>query len=521
MNNNSQLVVHTHAHTPYCSDNCFITQEQSIFSKIHDNVYQTRITGIENKLLSKFCIKITLPEIRGAGQVAYVKNYMYSIFKQLQIKIINYDGTIVELPTLTGYDLFRLAKQNQFIADHIKSMNKKNCKTRNGDKGDTVIFKMKDIHSHLELPFDSILLQRSAYIDITLQLEPEDTIITYNSEFEPHLLTYLNEAETFAKNIVLQYNVYKGIEDYRTKVVVFNRNESSHGTCLTVTNDFQAAHLLNIYAKPETLSTKQKYLMNPAAIEDRDKLIMAAIDNFKDDLITTEVNESNKKNYILIPDNGIVVFKKSQKRCFINILNKPNIPFYYHSKILSYSRRNDIAHNTNVSEMFQEIKVLYTKEKLIIDVVSHIIPVWVACIPISFWSHSTNTSSGDMRSETSKAKDFFYQNKFTTSIDFLNITHILESVTLSSQQIKYKANSSIQTCFVKENNIEIPLCIETKPILPEPHRLENFALEIKTKPVDRHSIRDLYRYKIIDEVIEKKYLQTTSDQKIVLSISPN
>lgn len=510
----------------YSSDNSFVTQEQTIFCKTHDNVYQGRITGVKNKLISQFCLKISFPEIRGAGQVAYIKHFLYLAIRCLKFKITNHDGTIIDLPALNGYDLYRLAKQNRFTFDYNKKMNKKYCKTRNGDKSDTVIYKMKDMFIHLALPFDTLLLQRSAYLDIVLQLEPEDTIITYNAEFEPHLSTYLHEASSFAKNIVLQYTTYMDVEDYQSNLFIFNRNESPHGTILTVSNDFQSAIRLNIFARPEILSSNQNYLMNPAAIEDPDKLISAALENFKDDLVTTEITEADKKNYILIPENGIVLFKKSQKKCLVSILNRPdNVNFFFHSKILSYSRRNDLTHYTNVSEMFQEIRVLYAKERLVIDVIKHTIPLWVVCLPVSFWSHMTNTSPGDLRSDESKAKDFVYQNRFINSIDFLNRTPIIDSITLllPSQQIKYKSNSCIQTCFgtLEENNIEIPLSRESKPILPEPHRLENFSIEIKTKHVDRHSIRDLYTYKIVDEVIEKKYLQSTPDQKIALSISPN
>ena len=499
--------------------NVFYTQEQAVFQKTETNKYIVTLSDYRHHILSNFSLKLCLPEVRGKGKVAYVANFLYLQIRELNICIINRDGTKLALPSLTGYDLYRLAMNSRAISQYNDKMNNSYCKTRKGKNSDSIIFEKQEVFVHLTLPSEHLIVLPHSQVEITLELENDDKVLTYNSEFEDSLNVFQCESTITSKNLTLQFSNYVDNIKQDGSIFIFNRVVCDHGTTLAVSNKFDSALKMLVYVKPHNFQSKHRYLMNPSNITDEEELKKTAIENFKNDLIKTEeeLQTDPKIKYVEIPESGEIKFKKSANVCKIQILNRPKgKKFFFHNNILSYSRRSDIISSTNISEYFRRIEVIYTPEKLIIKVLEHAIPLEILCVPINFWTDPTNTSTGDLRSEESKMNDFFYENMFLNSIDFLNDTLHIESLTISitDRQLTYEAKHNLPSLFPSSssNVFDITLSSPKKPIQPIAHLFERFQVKMNWKQYPFNAILHLYKLFPVIEMIERGVFTLTHDR---------
>lgn len=479
--NNKSYPTALQSYEPFRLEHKGYTSYKGVFCSVGENHFKLSVANPlhhMNAFIKFENLSWTLKEIITDGCVSYLKNFSYCMIDRLKISITNPCGLVTELVNYSGEDIFRTLDESS--KQTFSKLNDKFCVTREGFGKDFVVFP----EERISIPFDVLPQRFFLYDQTTLQIElvlhDMEHVLVYDTVAKKAMTTKMTNQ--YPRDISLSYSVLaKPFDPEATGTLVhcsLNRSFSPHKSILGSTGSFDSALALLIYTKPDHMKRKHEYLFNPENDSSAKDMMKKALKNFRDDLVITEetfvtLPKEYQECYVDITEKNKHVFTIPEKStCHILIRNKPqNIRFFFHTQVMSYSRRSQAASTVNISQMIREIEVLYTPEKLLTKITKHCIPLLVMCLPLNCWRDPSNTSKGDMRLERSKKKNFFFANSFLNSFDFLEQTSLLESVTPINTANKndHRPNDRFNDYLLGSTNncISIPVAPYQKPLQPD------------------------------------------------------
>lgn len=411
-----------------------------------NNIYKTVITDLRIRHIEKIQLKLHLPEIKGKGSVSYLKYYPFHLLKYFEIYYKNNSNDDEEklLQRIDSEEIIMCLLSSPDYKKYLNYCSGKNdylCIEKTGTYKDCIIFPSREILIPIEMLLGPFNIFPETVLIFKFELNSIKDIISYDiTYFNNSLSDLLINFEKTDLNIKLQFtNTIIDENEIYTKPIHFIRRKTSIGknkVKYLVSKNFNNCLGVSFYVKSEIFTSNNRFIINMGVKTKEKILINKWLKSILKDLIII-----TNKNLLLDEEKEFLGFDK--KAVFIevknNIVNLPDdtkckvfielVPeeckIYYHSNILSFTRRFKKNNILNVSTLFQYIKgICYLDDNMkieyFIDDIIHKIDIGVVSIPVDVWNDVNNTSTGDLRSKYSKNKDFYFNNKFILGTDFLS-----------------------------------------------------------------------------------------------------
>lgn len=445
--NENNLLVKYNSNEPFLGI-CY-PKIMSYILNYENGVYCTIISDVRVQYIEKINLKITLPEIIGKGVVSYKKYYPYHLIKYIEIYLKNTKEDEILLTRADNDELLMnlLSKNNSSsYLNHCSGEYDNFCIETEGTYNDCIIFPERTIEIPIELLTNHIKIFPETVIKFVIELNPLNNIIIYNTVFEKKSLeSYINKNKNRNLNFKLEFentiiyhesdneNIYSPVFFLRKKKTIGQNNASNLNT-----QEFKNCFCIKFLSKTNIFTENNRFIINTGVETSEKNLLNKWISKIlKDLIIVTDLNMEDPKNkelygfdrkarFVEVIDNTVKFEEDKNKQCKIFIELVPeNYKIYYHTNILTYSRRYKYKDMINISNMFKYIKGICFYEdniniKFFLEDIKHDITIDYISIPVNIWSHTNNTSDGDLRSSISKSKDYIYNNEFILGLDYLS-----------------------------------------------------------------------------------------------------
>jgi hypothetical protein len=425
---------------------------------INGTEYIFSIRDVEVSAVTKIEIKLTLPEIKGVGEVSYIRNYPFLLIKNFDILIKNADDECFKLyETLDGEDLysrFNITSNSKTYFNAFGGENDKFCSIQKGTYNDCVIFPSREIVIPICISNYCCYLYPTTEIEFRLKLFGLEEIIMFNTVFNDKSLKHaVTEFDTTSKNVKLNFtntlidsehmerthiNLYRNVkttcyENGAETLVSKNFKNAKHVSFYNRTNIFNESDVKFIIPFGPIL--KEKVLINNWVKRILKDLIIITDLDLTQNSVKELYGFSDRAEFKVVEDNRIFLDKEKSICCEIYINNIPEgHKIYYHTNILTFTRRFNKFNILNISNLFSFIRGIYFENKSVyyfMDDIEHSIEIYHISIPVNIWNDQNNTATGDLRSLKSKRNDFFYKNRFIYGMDILSKDTGFESVVIS------------------------------------------------------------------------------------------
>lgn len=503
-------------------------------SEVKNNKVTFEINDSNIINIYKPCIHMKMFEIKGEGLVAYKKDFPAHSILNYKITLVNPESTNVYIE-LSGHELNESLNYINGINSKYQSCYDKYCEEKRGHDIDDIIFEKFEMIIPLYIPNLNLCIFPETVVIIEIEFNKFVNLLTYNIEYGEKSLTHLinetcNLSRDYAISFMSDYNIKRKDKSYPYTIKTINQSDVNAE--FFTSPKFDNTNEIIIYSKTKHFETENRFLFNPGSDLQDKTIIDKFINNFKDDLLyfvhgKDQMKLYNKEIQYVKVEDGYAHLTKN-KKCKIIIHNLPeDVTVYFHSNILSYERRNDEKQKLNVSHLFRKIEGFYTETKFIYLDIVHDIDVTCASFPVEFWTHKTNTSTKDLRSKTSKKKDFFYSNSFLTGIDFSSRRLLIKRVETKIYNDNYKfvppinyINKNPLRCEKKDSAyFNLELCLHPVSIQNDPKNgLVQFFIEIEWE--NRNSMPSIFNLiepYIICEIIEFRKLEYVNDSVEIIS----
>lgn len=413
----------------------------------NEGIYYTKISDERVQYIERINLKITLPEIIGKGSVMYKKYFQYHLLKYIEIYFKNQNEDEILLTRADNDELLMniLSKYNSTeYFNHCGGIMDKFCMEAEGTYDDCIIFPERNI----EIPIDLLLPHIKIFSETTLifriKLNPLENMLCYNTIFEKKSLKkYKDKCMHVHLDFKLEFDntilyTNKEMENLYLPMFFLRKKKSigQYNATNLNTQEFKNCFCIKVLTKSDIFTNNNKFIISMPVQTNEDEIISKWILKIlKDLIIISELDLTNnaiKKEYgfnenakfVEVINNTVKFDNDVNKYCNIFIESVPDThKIYYHTNILTYSRRYKHKDTINISEMFKSIKgICFSKDNLSIKYLEykHNIGIDYVSIPINVWSHENNTSYGDLRSKYSKLEDYIYNNEFITGLDYLS-----------------------------------------------------------------------------------------------------
>lgn len=416
--------------------------------------YSVEIKDFKLQLIEKIGFKYDLREIKGKGKVSYKPYYGFHMIKNFKIFFKNHLHSEKEqlLMEMSGEDLLMNAISSPINNTYFKYNGGESdefCHVHEGKYSDDIIFQKREMHIPINFNQPYLKIFANTIIKFQIELYDIDEVISYNPVFnnkslsqlkeeyrknDLHLelyisnsIMYLNEEDLFIPNIERFYEIPFHFINKKMTTGQF------HSKSL-ISQNFTNTLCLGFRVRTNHLMTKDKYIIN-FDLRPESELIETWIERILQDLIIVSPEDFTKDEIKIkygfdemaefeqVYNNEIIYDKQTKCQIFIeSVPSDYNV--YYHTNILTFTRRYQDKHTLNISKLFSYIKGFYSFNENKIDfnikTIKHKIDIGIVSIPISIWDHKNNTACGDLRSKSSKNNDFIFGNKFISGTDFLS-----------------------------------------------------------------------------------------------------
>nr|AAB01808.1 rifampicin resistance protein homolog [Heliothis armigera entomopoxvirus] len=409
----------------------------------------------DNKLegCNNFGLNITLPEIKGIGGVRYQTDFVYKLIEECIIETIDDNIKINTIIKKTGLEFLMDFNQKRKEYSSCIGNNIDMCVFKYGKCADDIIFQSKDIYFPLPFIFDNsnmnprtcFRLYPETKLQIKIKFRPFSSILLPDAKYKKHSLKNISDVDLQPYIKFTGYNTCGSPHKHRY-IEEINKSIHQSNKKNYYTPDFASITNLFWYSVTDVFRGNM-FISYPDYPETEEKYIKSFIDRIISDLIIISPDEDFLKHRGF---NEKSKFKKLKyydeikfdvnNSCTVNILNVPeNHNIYYHTNILSFSRRNN-PNEYNISKKFNYILGTYIPEedKIILHEIKHNINITDVSIPVSIWNADENTSTGDLRSSKSKKNDIYIDDPFVFGLDFLS-----KELGIISRSISSSANESI------------------------------------------------------------------------------
>lgn len=445
MYNNSVKEMHSHlGMVPLQAGNTFIPmggKYPKILSyppsSVVDNTYHFVNKDIEVISCSRIELRLTLPEIKGIGQVQYNRNYPFLLVKNFETIITNPGGEPMVYESIDGEGLYsRHISQNRTLYNNMfGGKNDLFCETKKGSYPDCVIFPSREIVIPLSITKKYCFLYPETKIEFRIELYELNELISYDTVFMKSTLETAKDLyKTSAKNIKLFFtNIIDSppIDRYPLSRVIKTVGED--GMTTLVSKPFKHARHIRFGNKTSIFNSENiKFPISFGPSMEEKDLIKKWNKKILDDLIVVThldlrtkngkeaLGFSEEANFVRVENDKI---KFEDHECVVSINNIPSdAEVYYHTNILTFSRRHEKHNILNISKMFSYIRGIYFDSGpiyFLMDELKHNIEIKHICIPTNIWCHEYNTTTKDQRSIESKKTDFYFKNRFIQGMDIL------------------------------------------------------------------------------------------------------
>lgn len=411
------------------------------------------VTDIKLEGCNNFGLNITLPEIKGIGGVRYQTNFVYKLIDECIIETIDDNMKSNVIIKKTGLEFLMDFNQKKHEYSRCIGNNNDMCKFKYGKCADDIIFSSKEIYVPLMFIFDNINMNPRT----CLRLFPESKL-QIKIKFRDFIKAILPDAvykKYSLKNIsVVDLQPYIKFTGYNTcgspyknryiEELITSEHQSNKKNYYSP--EFSSISNLLWYSKSDIFSGNM-FISYPNYPETEENFINSFVDKLLTDLIIISDNDdflktkgfNEKCKFKKLKPYDRILFDVNNY-CDINIMNVPdNFNVYYHTNILSFSRRNN-PNDYNISKKFIKISGTYiiNEDKILIHEKEHTITISDISIPVSIWNANENTSTGDLRSIKSKKSDIYVDDPFTFGLDFLS-----KELGIISRSITSGSNDSI------------------------------------------------------------------------------
>lgn len=427
-------------------------------NSININDYTFTIKDVEVSSISKIEIRLTLPEIKGIGQVSYIRNYPFLLIKKFDILIKNpNDETFKLYETLDGEDLYSRFMQTNLRQTYFNAFggeNDKYCTIKKGTYGDCVIFPSREIVIPVCISNYCCFLYPSTEVEFRLSLYGLEELIMFDTIFyNTSLKQAITEFDSRSKNVKLNFtNTMMDMETGEKRSIAIFRNVKTtsyeNETETLVSQNFKNAKHVSFYTRsnifneadtkfiiPFGPSLEEKVLIHNWVKKILKDLIIVTPQDMTDNNIKQSFGFSNKANFQLVEKNKVYLDDDKTLACDIFINNIPEgYNVYYHHNILTFSRRFNKFNILNISKLFRFIRGSYFEDREVyyhMDDVVHEIEIYHVSIPVNIWNDQNNTADADLRSIESKKGDIYYKNRFIYGMDILSKDTGCEDVIIS------------------------------------------------------------------------------------------
>lgn len=428
-------------------------------NKINVKDYTFTVKDVEVSAVTKIEIKLTLPEIKGIGDVSYIRNYPFLLIKKFDILLKNHADECFKLyESLDGEDLFSrfsLMSRTKSYFNSYGGENDEFCSVKKGTYNDCVIFPAREIVIPVSISNYCCFLYPATEIEFRLTLGDLEDIIMFNTVFNNKSLPNAKtEFETTSKNMKLNFtNTVVSMDQVERRPITIFRNIKTtcyeNGAETLVSESFKNAKHVSFYNRANVFDESGiKFIIPFGPVLKEKVLIKNWVQRILKDLIivtdkdltTNDVKNqfgfSDKAQFEKVENNLIHLDTDRRMSCHVYINNIPeDCNVYYHKNILTFSRRFNKYNILNISNLFSYIKGVYFKDgniSYLMDEVIHDINIRYVSIPVNIWNDGNNTAGGDLRSHESKNNDFFYKNRFIYGMDVLSKDNGFEDVTVAA-----------------------------------------------------------------------------------------
>lgn len=428
-------------------------------NKVNVNDYIFNVKDVEISTVTKIEVKLTLPEIKGVGDVSYIRNYPFLFIKKFDILLKNQGEESFKLyESLDGEDLYSRFSLNSEYKTYFNAFGGENdefCSVKHGTYNDCVIFPSREIVIPISITNYCCFLYPGTEIEFVLSLGQLEDVIMFNTVFNNKSLPNAKtEFETTSKNIKLNFtNTIVPMEQIEKRPITIFRNIKTtsyeNGAETLVSDTFKNAKHVSFYNKANVFnesgmrfiipfgpSLKEKYLIQKWVKAILQDLIIVTDQDLTKNDVKSKYGFSDKAQFERIENDIVHLDKDKNISCKVYINNIPeDYHVYYHKNILTFTRRFNKYNVLNISNLFSTIKGIYFddgKISYLLDEIEHDINIRHVSIPVNIWNDGNNTATGDLRSHRSKNNDFFYKNRFIYGMDILSKDTGFENVTLAT-----------------------------------------------------------------------------------------
>jgi hypothetical protein len=343
---------------------------------INGTEYIFSIRDVEVSAVTKIEIKLTLPEIKGVGEVSYIRNYPFLLIKNFDILIKNADDECFKLyETLDGEDLysrFNITSNSKTYFNAFGGENDKFCSIQKGTYNDCVIFPSREIVIPICISNYCCYLYPTTEIEFRLKLFGLEEIIMFNTVFNDKSLKHaVTEFDTTSKNVKLNFtntlidsehmerthiNLYRNVkttcyENGAETLVSKNFKNAKHVSFYNRTNIFNESDVKFIIPFGPIL--KEKVLINNWVKRILKDLIIITDLDLTQNSVKELYGFSDRAEFKVVEDNRIFLDKEKSICCEIYINNIPEgHKIYYHTNILTFTRRFNKFNILNISNLF-------------------------------------------------------------------------------------------------------------------------------------------------------------------------
>lgn len=417
-----------------------------------NNVYTFTNQDMEVTACSRLELTLTLPEIRGCGKMMYGRNYPFLLVKKFEVLINNPGEDVHQVyDSCDGEELyyrFQTSGVHEYYSNRFGGERDEYCALREGTYNDCVIFPSRDIVIPLSIVNGYCFIFPKTKIEFRIELFDLREIIVFDTVFAEKTLPYaLKDFESKAKNIKLNFtNIIEKIPKQQFPIFrnVYTTLEEDGATTL-VSKPFRHARELSFLNKVDIFNDPNMKFLIPFGpslsekelIKEWSKKILSDLIVVTDKDLRTNAGKAahgfpSEAVFVKVEDD-VACF--NQNKCEVSLVNVPdNYSIFYHTNILSFSRRRQIHNVMNISELFKSVRGVYFDNGpihfMMDDIVSNVSIMHVS-IPVNIWNHDYNTADGDLRSKSSKESDFFYKNRFIVGMDILGKDRGFSNVTVS------------------------------------------------------------------------------------------
>lgn len=418
--------------------------EEELFALGVNNIFEFKSTDIKMQQLNSIKLKVTLPEIKGKGRVAFLPYASYMMIKSISVSIINPDEKEIEVNVMDSASLLEanLCKRNNTL-QYDFGPKEKSLIIRERNHIDDVIFPERDlvipinglIPEKFIIAPDTHIIFRIEFLPITHLLSYDEVFVKESLELA-HNLKYKNISLLISNtNILRTEKVLPETSNYliRKKTVVGDDNSETIPSA-----SFKNSYIVSFSSKADVFDMNNTFISIPENDTEEYALIRKWILRILPDLIKiTDLDLTKNENkeklgfdtkavFEEVTDNTVYFDADRRKFCKIFIENIPeDYKVWYHRNILSFSRNYNRNNVTNISNCFSKIKGICFGEddcniEFFFDSIEHEITLGHISIPVNIWNHKNNTEDGDLRSLSSKKRDMFYSTPFILGMDFLS-----------------------------------------------------------------------------------------------------